>query len=129
MAGPNPLVRAPINGIFVVALLYCNKLLMMRRLSATVFIGIAVVISLFTDTYGFPSPLKIVFVGCGFIFDAGTFFRTRALRWWNLFVGLVMGITENGHVKSPANYDDNAVVENHLVPDRQGCRLTLCVIC
>jgi hypothetical protein len=73
---------------FEVIILFLTKLVVRHPLSVTIAILIAASISIFTFSFGPPNPFKPLFVFSGLAFDAGTLFRTKTLRRWNLYVGL-----------------------------------------
>jgi hypothetical protein len=86
---PELTIRALFINWFEVTILCLTKLVVRKPLSVTIAIGIAATISIFTFSFGPPNPYKPAFMLAGLAFDAGTFFRTKNLRLWNLFVGFV----------------------------------------
>jgi drug/metabolite transporter (DMT)-like permease len=86
---PELTVRALVINWFEVIILCLTKLVVRKPLSVTIAIGIAATISVFTFSFGPPNPYKPAFMLAGLAFDAGTLFRTKDLRLWNLLVGFV----------------------------------------
>jgi hypothetical protein len=84
---PELTARALFINWFEVIILFLTKLVVRRPLSVTLAILIAATISIFTFSFGPPNPYKPAFFLAGLAFDAGTFFRTKTLRYWNLIVG------------------------------------------
>lgn len=76
---------------FLVALMVTlNKLILLRPYSVTAMYAVVGLVSIFTTYLGPPSILKPLFVLAGLSFDAGTFFRTKNIRYWNIAVGHVI---------------------------------------
>jgi hypothetical protein len=86
---PELTARALFINWFEVIILFLTKLVIRRPLSVTIAILIAATISIFTFSFGPPNPYKPAFFLAGLAFDAGTFFRTKQLRYWNLVVGFI----------------------------------------
>jgi hypothetical protein len=87
---PEPFTRAIVFGWYDMIILFLTKLIVRRPLSVSAALTIAGVISCFTFSFGPPNPYKWAFGFAGLAFDAGTLFRTRRLRYWNLVVGLLV---------------------------------------
>lgn len=95
---PDPITRVILIGWFEAAILILLKIVIRHPFSATFTIAIAASISIFTFSFGPPNPYKPLFIIAGLAFDAGTFFRTKQLRVWNLIVGIVSYILVAGIV-------------------------------
>lgn len=87
---PDPITRGIFITWFEVMILFLTKLVVRHPLSVTIALLIASTISIFTFSFGPPNPYKPLFVVSGLAFDAGTLFRTKSLRYWNLVAGLVL---------------------------------------
>jgi hypothetical protein len=86
---PDPITRVLIITWYEATIIALTKLVVLRRFSVTHASIISAVISVFTFSFGPPSPFKVMFVLAGLAFDAGTLFRTRTLRLWNLICGFI----------------------------------------
>lgn len=89
-AGLSPLERAIINGPIVASLLLTSKLILLRPFSTTLVVGIAATISILTLAFGPPHPFKPVFILGGLAFDIGCLFQTKRLRFWHLWLAMLL---------------------------------------
>ncbi len=86
---PEPITRVFVITWYEATIIALTKLVLLRRLSVTHASIIAAGISVFTFSFGPPSPYKVLFVFAGLAFDAGTGFKTSTLRLRNLITGFV----------------------------------------
>lgn len=86
---PDPITRVLVITWYEATIIVLTKLVLLRRLSVTLASIPAAVISVFTFSFGPPSPFKVLFVLAGLAFDAGTGFRTSKLRLVNLITGFI----------------------------------------
>jgi asparagine N-glycosylation enzyme membrane subunit Stt3 len=93
---PDPVTRVILIGWFEVMIMLLTKVVVRHPLSVTFAIFIASTISIVTFSFGPPNPYKPLFVFAGLAFDAGTFFRTKTLRGWNLIIGSITYIATAG---------------------------------
>jgi hypothetical protein len=84
---PDPITRAFVIGWFEAAIMIVAKIVVRHPLTVMFAITIASTISIFTFSFGPPNPYKPIFILAGLAFDAGTFFRTKNLRAWNIMLG------------------------------------------
>ena len=84
---PIPYLGITAASPLVVLMVTLNKLVIRRRFSVTAMYAVVSVMAIFTAYMGPPSILKPLFIFTGLAFDAGTFFKTRDIKLWNLIVG------------------------------------------
>lgn len=86
---PDPITRVVIITWYEATIIALTKLVLLRRFSVTHAMIIAAGISVFTFSFGPPSPYKILFIVAGLAFDLGTGLKTTALSVHNLVFGFV----------------------------------------
>ena len=84
---PIPFLGITADSPLVALMITLNKMVVRRRLSVTAMYCVVTILASFTSYLGPPSLLKPIFILAAFTFDAGTFFRTDNLRFWNVAVG------------------------------------------
>lgn len=84
---PEPITRVIVITWYEATIIALTKVTLLRRFSITHASIIAAGISVFTFSFGPPSPYKILFILAGLAFDLGTGLRTNTLRRWNLISG------------------------------------------
>lgn len=90
---PEPITRVVVITWYEATVIALTKVVLLRRFSVTHASIVASSISVFTFSFGPPSPYKIMFILAGLAFDAGTGFRTVTLKRQNLVLAFVAFVT------------------------------------